>query len=73
MHTAIMLRDFVLPNKPQVGCTRLAAVRLVAEYADMRFPRFRLHPHLLSPRPPAAAAVEAAAAVAGCTQPRHAT
>ena len=27
-------------------------------------PRFRLHPHLLSPRPPAAAAVEAAAAVA---------
>ena len=35
MHTAIMLRDFALPNKPQVGCTRLAVVRLIAECADI--------------------------------------
>ena len=36
-------------------------------------PRFRLHPHLLSSRPPAAAADETAAAVAECTQSRRAT
>ena len=72
MHAAaIMQRGFALPNKPQVVCTRLAAVRLIAECSDM-FPRFRLHPHLLSPRRPAAAAVEAAGAVVECTRPRRA-
>ena len=67
-----MLRDFTLPNKPQVGCTRLAAVRLIAKCADM-FPLVSDYTHLLSPRPPAAAAVEAAAAVAECTRSRRAT
>ena len=45
MHAAIMLRDFALPNKPQVGCTRLAAVRLIAECADM-FPLVSDCPHV---------------------------
>ena len=36
-------------------------------------PRFRLHPHLLSPRLPAAAAVEVAAAVTECTRSRRTT
>ena len=36
-------------------------------------PRFLLHPRRLSPRPPAAAAVDAAAAAAECTRPRRAT
>ena len=73
MHVAIMLRDFALPNKPQIGCTRLAAVRLLAECADM-FPLVSDYTHicflldLLL-----AAAVEAAAAVAEWTQPRRAT
>ena len=35
MHAVIMLRDFALPNKPQVGCTRLVTVRLIAKYADV--------------------------------------
>ena len=30
-----MLRDFALPNKPQVKCTRLPAMRLIAKCADM--------------------------------------
>ena len=45
MHAAIMLRDFALPNKPQVGCTRLAAVRLIAECADM-FPLVSDYTHI---------------------------
>ena len=35
MHAAIMLRNFALPNKPLVGSTRLAAVRLIAKCADV--------------------------------------
>ena len=35
MHAAIMPRDVAPPNKPQVRCTRLAAVRLIAKCADM--------------------------------------
>ena len=35
MHAAIMLRDFTQPNKPQAGCARLAAVRLMAKCTDM--------------------------------------
>ena len=35
MHAVIMLRDFALPNTPQVGCIRLGAVRFTAECADM--------------------------------------
>ena len=45
MHTAIMLRDFALPNKPQVGYTRLAAVRLIATCADM-FPLVSYYTHI---------------------------
>ena len=45
MHAAIMLRNFVLPNKLQEGCTRLAAVRLIAEFADM-FPLVSDCPHI---------------------------
>ena len=30
-----MLRDFTQPNKPQAGCARLAAVRLIATCTDM--------------------------------------
>ena len=45
MHAAIMLRDSALPNKPQVGCTRLAAVRLIAKCADM-FPLVSDYTHL---------------------------
>ena len=62
-----MPRGFAPPNAPQVGCTRLAVVRLITKCADM------FTPHLLSPRPPAAADVEAAAAVAECTQQRRET
>ena len=40
-----MLRDFALPNKPQIGCTRLAAVRLLAECADM-FPLVSDYTHI---------------------------
>ena len=37
MLAAIMLREFALLYKPQVGCTLLAAVRLIAECADICF------------------------------------
>ena len=45
MHAAIMLRDFALTNKPQAGCTRLAAVRLIAKCADM-FPLVSDYPDM---------------------------
>ena len=45
MHTPIMLRDFAVPNEPQIGCARLAAVRLIAECADM-FPLVSDCPHI---------------------------
>ena len=45
MHAATMLRDFALPNKPQVGCTCLAVVRLIAKCADM-FPLVSDCPHI---------------------------
>ena len=45
MHAAIMLRDFALTNKPQAGCTRLAAVRLIAKCADM-FPLVSDYTHI---------------------------
>ena len=68
-----MSRGYAPSNKPQVGCTRVAAVRLIAKFADM-FPLVSDYTHicflldLLL-----AAAVEAAAAVAEWTQPRRAT
>ena len=40
-----MLRDFAVPNEPQIGCARLAAVRLIAECADM-FPLVSDCPHI---------------------------
>ena len=64
MHAAITPRGFAQPSNPP-GRVHTAGDR--ATYREMCrhvSPRFRLHPHLLSPRPPAAAAVEAAAAVA---------
>ena len=65
---------WLCPTKQTPGRVHTAGGR--ATYREMCrhvSPRFRLHPHLLSPRPPAAAAVEAAAAVAECTQSRRAT
>ena len=62
------------PTKQTPGRVRTAGCR--ATYREMyrhAFPRFRLPAHLLTPRPPAAAAVDAAAAVVECTQPRRAT
>ena len=62
------------PTKQTPGRVRTAGGR--ATYREMyrhAFPRFRLPAHLLTPRPPAAAAVDAAAAVVECTQPRRAT
>ena len=52
MHAAIMLRDFTQPNKPQAGCARLAAVRLIAKCTDMLslvsdYPHICLLPDLL--------------------------
>ena len=62
------------PTKQTPGTVHTAGGRVTYhEMCRHVFPRFRLHPHLLSPRPPAAAAVEPAAAVAECTQPRRAT
>ena len=58
------------PNKQTPGRVRTAGGR--ATYREMcrhAFPRFRLPAHLLTPRPPAAAA----AAVVECTHPRRAT
>ena len=40
-----MPRGFVPPNKPQVGCTGLAAVRLIAKRADM-FPLVSDYTHI---------------------------
>ena len=48
-------------------------MRLLADQAGRRLPLAAAPPHLFSSRPRAAAAVEAAAAVAECTQPRRAT
>ena len=62
------------PTKQTPGRVHTAGGR--ATYREMyrhAFPRFRLPAHLLTPRPPAAAAVDAAAAVVECTQPRRAT
>ena len=63
------------PTKQTPGRVRTAGGR--ATYREMyrhAFHRFRLPAHLLTPRPPAAAAVDAAAAaVVECTQPRRAT
>ena len=47
-----MLRDFAQTNKPQAGCARLAAVRLIAKCADMLslvsdYPHICLLPDLL--------------------------
>ena len=52
MHAAIMLCDFTQPNKPQAGCARLAAVRLIAKCTDMLslvsdYPHICLLPDLL--------------------------
>jgi len=52
MHAAIMLRDFTQTNKPQAGCARLAAVRLIAKCTDMLslvsdYPHICLLPDLL--------------------------
>ena len=74
MHVAIMLRDLALPNNPP-GRVHTADGR--AAYREMcrhvSF-RFRLPPHLLSPRIVAAAAVVAgAAAVMECTRQRCAS
>ena len=35
MHAAIMPRGVAPSTKPQIGCTQLAAVRLIAKCADM--------------------------------------
>ena len=73
MHGAIMPRGVAPSNKPHEVCTWLAAVRLIAKCADM-FPPVSDDTHicflldLLL-----ASAVEAAGAVAECTQPRRAT
>ena len=45
MHAALMLRDLALPSKPQLGCTRVAAVRLIAKCADM-FPLASDYTHI---------------------------
>ena len=45
MHAAIMLRDFTQTNKPQAGCARLAAVRLIAKCTDM-LSLVSDHPHI---------------------------
>ena len=61
MHAGTMPRGFALPNNAP-GRVHTAGGR--AAYREMCrhvSPRFRLPPHLLSPRPPAAAAVVAAA------------
>ena len=52
MHAAIMLRDFAQTNKPQAGCARLAAVRLIAKCTDTLslvsdYPQICLLPDLL--------------------------
>ena len=72
MHAAIMPRDFAPPNNPpgRVHTADGAASREMRRHIS---PRFRLPPHLVSPRPPAAAAVGAAAVVAEFTRPRRAT
>ena len=44
-HATIMPRGFAPPNKPQVGCTRLPAVRLIAKCADM-FPLVSDYTHV---------------------------
>ena len=72
-NVAIMPRDFALPNNPP-GRIQTAGGR--AAYREMcrKFcPRFRLLPHLVSPRLAAAAAVPAAAAAAECARPGRAT
>ena len=73
MHAGTMPRGFALPNRSP-GRAHTAGGR--AAYREMCrhvSPRFRLLPHLLSPRLAAAAAVVAAAAVAEGTQPRRVT
>ena len=40
-----MLGEFALPNKPQEGCIRLAAVRFIAESTDM-IPLVSNYPHI---------------------------
>ena len=59
------------PTNPP-GRVHTAGVRLLPKCADV-FPSFPIPPHLLSPRPSAAAAFDDAAAVAECTRPRRAT
>ena len=67
-----MPRGFVPPNnRPGRGHTAggRATYREMCRHVS---PRFRSHPHLLSPRPPDVAAVEAAA-VSKSTRLRRAT
>ena len=74
MHAAIMPRGFAPPTNPPGRMHTAGGRATYREVCRHVSPRFRLYQHLLSPRPPAAAAVEAdAAAVAECTQPRRAT
>ena len=70
---AIMPRDFALPiNLP--GRVRTADGRAVSrEMCRHVSSLFRIPPHLLSPRNPAAAAVDGTAAVAECTRLGSAT
>ena len=73
MHAAITPRDFAPSNNPP-GRVHTAGGRAASrEMCRHVSPRFRSPPHLLSPRTPAAAVVDAAAAVAECTRPRRAT
>ena len=72
MHATITQRDFAPLNNPP-GRVHTAGGRAVSRKICSHIsPRFRSLPLLLSPQPPAAAAVDAAA-VAECTRPRRAT
>ena len=73
MHAAIMPPGFAPPNNPPLSCTRLAAVQLIAKCTAMLLLVSDYTHICFLPRSPAAAAVEAAAAIAECTRPRCAT
>ena len=75
MHASTMPRDVAPPSNPLSKAYTVGGRAAYHEIHKHVFPRFRLPPHLLSPRPRprAAAAAVTAAAVAECTWSRRAT